>query len=278
MLNGRIIRQISNDYSVLTDEGTIICKPRGKFRNENIHPLVGDFVQINPETTCILTVFPRKNELIRPPIANIDQAFLITSVHLPNLDLNLLDKMLLLITYHNIEPCICFTKLDLLENCEKVEPIMHYYEQIGYSVFSNSMLEPMKQQLQGKITVFTGQSGAGKSTLLNRLDPHFNLLTDEISIALGRGKHTTRHVELLPILGGMIADTPGFSSLDFQGMKKIDIRDCMKEFVLYQDLCGYRDCMHVGEEDCEVKRQVKTGNILKSRYENYLKFLEKVTK
>ena len=150
-----------------------------------------------------------------------------------------------------------------------------YYRKIGYTVLKNTEIDTIRKMFEHKITVFTGQSGAGKSTLMNHVDPSLKIETNEISLALGRGKHTTRHVELLPIQNGLVADTPGFSSLDFYDMKPADIRDNFIEFNEYREFCKYRDCMHNKEDECEVKKKVEDGTILKSRYENYLHFIEK---
>ena len=273
-MDGKIVKNISNDYVVEANNNLYVCKVRGKIRNLKIKPLVGDNVIFNEKDKYILEIKERKNFLNRPPISNIDQAFIITSVKEPEFSSNLLDKLLDIIEYNNVKPIICFTKLDLLnkEELENIENIINYYKKIGYEVYKNTELEKIKQAFNKKVSVFTGQSGAGKSTLLNKLDSKLELKTDEISHALGRGKHTTRHTELIKMEKGLVADTPGFSSLDFKDMSKEDIRDNMIEFNEYKDLCEYRDCMHLKEENCEIKRQIDK-NILKSRYENYVKFV-----
>ena len=274
-MNGIITKIISNDYTIVSGEKEYICKARGKFRKEKITPLVGDNCIFDNEKKYIIEIQKRKTELVRPPVANIDQAFIITSAKEPDFSSNLLDKLLCTIEYNNIKPIICFTKLDLLneEEAKHIENIINYYKKIGYIVFKNTELEEIKKQFKNKKTVFTGQSGAGKSTLLNKLDKNLNLKTDQISQALGRGKHTTRHVELLNLYGGLIADTPGFSSLEFIGMTNEDIRDNFIEFNVYRHECEYKDCMHTSEKNCKVKEEIENGNILKSRYENYLKFI-----
>lgn len=273
---GKIVKQVSNDYTVKIEDKLYICKARGKFRNIGITPLVGDNVKIDLENKYILEILPRKNELIRPSIANIDQAVIVTSVKIPDFSSNLLDKLLTIIEYNNIKPIICFTKLDLLnkEELDYIRNIQKYYKKIGYEVYDNTDLK-LKEIFKDKITVFAGQSGAGKSSLLNRLDESLNLLIGEVSIALGRGRHTTRHTELIEVLGGLIADTPGFSAVDFNDMTKSDIRDNFIEFNKYKELCEYKDCMHLNENNCGIKDNVSNGNILPSRYENYLKFIEK---
>lgn len=274
-MQGRIIKNISNDYTVQTKTGDVfVCKCRGKFRNMKIIPLVGDEVLFDEENNYILEILPRKNELKRPPVSNISQVMILTSVKHPNFSSYLLDKLITIIEYNCIEPIICFTKLDLLneEEMHEIETIMNYYQKIGYQVYRNTDLEQIKHIFQDKITVFTGQSGAGKSTLLNHLDANLQLKTSEISYALGRGKHTTRHVELIPLFGGLVADTPGFSALDFE-MNKASIRDQFKEFEMYKEHCKYKDCMHDKEDHCMVKDKVEDGTILKSRYENYIQFI-----
>ena len=274
-MQGIIVKQISNDYTVeLSNKEKVVCKARGKFRKMHITPLVGDMVIIDYQNRYILEVLKRKNELIRPSIANVDQAVIITSVHIPNFSSNLLDKLLVTIEYNNIIPIICFTKLDLIDNKTRLEidKYIEYYRKIGYQVYLNTD-EELRFIFKDKVTVFAGQSGAGKSTLLNRLDSNLKLDTGEVSVALGRGKHTTRHVELIPLLDGLVADTPGFSSLTFDDMTKEDIRDNFIEFNEYRDLCEYKDCMHKDEIICSIKEKVSNGEIIQSRYDNYLKFI-----
>ena len=275
-MQGIIIKNISNDYVVESNEKQYTCKARGKFKKDKIIPLVGDKCIFDEEKKYIIELLPRSTELVRPPVANINQAFIITSAKEPDYSSNLLDKLLCIIEYNNITPVICFTKLDLLneEEKQKIEETISYYKKIGYKVFKNTEIEEIKKSFKEKITVFTGQSGAGKSTLLNKLNPSLNLKTNEISQALGRGKHTTRHVELIEMYGGLIADTPGFSSISFIGMKDEDISDNFIEFNEYREFCEYKDCMHISETDCEIKRQLGK-NILDSRYENYLKFIKR---
>ena len=271
---GKIIKQVSNDYTVKLEDKIITCKARGKFRNLNVTPLVGDNVKVDDINKYILEIEKRKNELIRPSIANVDQALIVMSVDIPAFSSNLLDKLITIIEFNNIEPIICFTKLDLIDQnlLNEIINIQKYYKQIGYRVYNNTDLQ-LRDIFKDKITVFAGQSGAGKSTLLNILDSSLNLKTGDVSVALGRGKHTTRHTELLPVLGGLIADTPGFSKLDFIGMTKEDIRDNFIEFNKFKEDCKYKDCMHSNESSCGVKVKVKEGRILKSRYDNYIKFI-----
>ena len=271
---GRIVKSLSNDYTVETQNQKYTCKARGKFRNQNQTPLVGDFVDFDPNTNYILNIKPRKNTLPRPPVANIDTSYIITSLKEPDFSSNLLDKLILISEYNQIKPIIVFTKKDLLteKQWEDLKKYIDYYQKIGYPVFLNTQISEIKQTFKDKFSVLTGQSGAGKSTLINKIDPSLNLQTNEISKALNRGKHTTRHTEALELAGGLVADTPGFSALDLSNLTKEDIRDNFTEFNNFE--CKYRDCIHVKEDGCLVKEKVKKGEILQSRYENYLNFLQ----
>ena len=271
---GKIVKQISNDYTVKVDNTLYTCKARGKFKHDGITPLVGDNALIDCNTKCIIEIKSRKNELIRPSIANVDQAVIVMSNKIPEFSLDLLDKLLCIIEYNNIKPIIYVSKTDLLNEFEinNLFKILDYYKKIGYQVYTDMSI---KEVFKDKVTVFVGQSGAGKSTLLNNLDSNLELLTGEVSVALGRGRHTTRHVELLEVLDGLIADTPGFSKISFIGMKKEDIRDNFIEFNNYREYCKYKDCMHNLEDDCRIKNEIN-NNILKSRYDNYIKFISEV--
>lgn len=275
-MTGRIVKQISNDYTVLSDK-TYICKARGVFRKTSETPLVGDIVEFDEEKKIILKIHERKNYLIRPTVSNIDQALIVTSAKNPDFSTILLDKLLTIIEFNNIEPIICFTKLDLLnsEELKRIKEYMDYYEKIGYRVVTNEKKSNFKNLFRDKITVFTGQSGAGKSSLLNLLDPSLHLKTDEISYALNRGKHTTRHTELFSLDGGMIADTPGFSAIDLNSLKPIEIRDNMKDMFDMLKNCKYRDCMHIKEDGCFVLEACKKDKILNERHDNYLSFIRK---
>lgn len=275
-MEGRIIKNISNDYVVKVDNKLYTCKPRGKFRISNLTPLVGDIVEIDNNNNYIIDIKKRKNSLIRPSVSNIDKAIIVTSVK-PKLDTNLLDKLLVLTMYNNIEPVICFTKLDLLnlEELKEINNVINYYESIGYVTVKNTEIDKIKFILKNNLSVFVGQSGAGKSSLLNKLDSKLELKTNEISKSLGRGKHTTRHVELFEVCEGLVVDTPGFSSLDLSSLSNIDIRDNMREMFDNLDKCKYRDCMHYKEDGCYVKSLVDDNVILKSRYDNYISFLRK---
>lgn len=275
-MEGLIIKNISDLYTVKSDDGIYDCKAKGLFRKNCIVPTVGDKVIFDKERGVITNILDRKNILVRPPISNVDQALIVMSVVNPSFSTNLVDKLINIIEYNNIKPILCLSKLDLLDNLDLINKYIMYYKSIGYEVILNTEVDKIKEILKDKITVITGQSGVGKSTLLNKLDSSLSLKTNEISYALGRGKHTTRHVELINLFDGYVADTPGFSSLSFIGMKKEDIRDNMVEFNSYKEKCRYKDCMHLKEDDCEIKRLVENGTIMKSRYENYEKFVNEI--
>ena len=273
---GRVIKLISNKWTVDIEGHLYECSSIGKFKYLKLSPKVGDLVEVDIDNNIIKKIMPRKNELIRPPISKIDQAIILVSCKEPSFSSNLLDKMLVVIEYNNVKPVICFTKYDLLSDTSEIDEIISYYKQIGYEVYINSNLDSIKSILSNKISVLTGQTGVGKSSLLNHLKADLNLATNEISKALGRGKHTTRHVELLSIEDGLVADTPGFSSLDFIGMNKNDIKDNFVEFFKNQDKCKYKDCLHIKEDGCYIKELVEEGKIRRTRYDNYKKFIESI--
>lgn len=267
-MTGRIIRIISNLYTVEANNNLYNCRARGLFRNREQTPLVGDIVEFNEKDNYILEIHKRKNELKRPMIANIDKCIIVTSCKRPDFSSLLLDKMLTNIILSNIEPIIVFSKYDLLESNEKGEfdQLIAYYNRIGIKTLINSEIEKLENIISSSTVSLTGQTGAGKSTLLNKLDSNLNLKTDDISEALGRGKHTTRHVELFKVHDYYIADTPGFSALDVID-DVYNIRFAFYEFD--NNACKFRDCKHLNEIGCNVKEQVEAGTILKSRYENY---------
>ena len=273
-MKGRIIKVISNDYTVKLDNNTkIVCKPRGVFRNKNITPLAGDIVEVDLEKSLIIDIYDRKNELKRPPVSNIDLAIVVVSSINPDFSTNLLDKMINIIEYNNIKPIIVITKSDLYFG-DDIKEYINYYKSIGYEVFLNTEIDKIKDSIKEKTIILTGQTGVGKSSLLNRLDENLNLKTDEISKALGRGKHTTRAIEFYELNTSLIADTPGFSSLSFIDMSKEDIRDNFIEFNKYRDNCKYRDCFHIKEDECYIKELVDKKVIIDDRYGNYVSFIK----
>ena len=273
-MKGQIVKNSSDLYFISCEDKIYPCKCRGIFRKEHITPVVGDYVLFNKDKLLVEKILDRKNYFERPRVSNIDQAFLVTSLKEPDLSLNLLDKFISLMELNHVKPIICITKRDLLSSDEWInfEEIISYYKNIGYQVVFNTEIEKIKGLLSGKTSVFTGQTGAGKSSLLNRLNPNWNLEVGEISKALGRGKHTTRVVELFSINDGKVMDTPGFSSLELRNYKKDEIRSSFLEFSLYP--CVYKDCTHTNEGECNVKKHVESHDILESRYENYLSFIK----
>ncbi|KOF10373.1 GTPase RsgA [Planococcus glaciei] len=288
MPKGQIRKALSGFYYVLDENGEryIQCRGRGVFRNRQISPLVGDFVDYEADNDLegtITVVHERKNELVRPPISNIDQAILVFSAKQPDFHPLLLDRFLTAIEQHGIKPVICLTKMDLLKDSEKgkLEHFIADYEKIGYEVIPTFKGDPSLQErlmpvLEGKISVLAGQSGVGKSTMLNTILPALELKTDDISKALNRGKHTTRHVELIEVNNGLLADTPGFSSFDFDTIEKEELSGCFPEMAERSNSCKFRECLHLNEPKCAIKAAVEANEIPEYRYKHYLKFLEEI--
>jgi len=286
MPEGKIIKALSGFYYVLSENKVFQCRGRGVFRKRNVTPLVGDYVKFQVENEIegyIMEIQPRKNELIRPPVANIDQAFLVFSATRPDFSTQLLDRFLSVIESNDIIPLICISKLDLLSETEK-EKINWYiegYRAIGYDVFLLSAetgegMDQLRPYITNKISVLAGQSGVGKSSLLNALHPKLEIKTADISDHLGRGKHTTRHVELLQIGEGLIADTPGFSSLEFPELEVQDLAYTFPDIQSYGKNCRFRGCLHINEPGCAVKEAVEHGDIRPYRYEHYQIFYEEI--
>lgn len=281
MNRARVMRIVSQRYEIMDEDGTTYnAIAMGKLRKDKA-PMVGDFVtyEVFDNQVGIQSIFERENELVRPKIANVDQAMIVMSVKEPDLSQNLLDRLIFQISYANIKPVICFTKLDLAIDDEEVAAIIEEYKNSGYDIYTSSLDEVdenLKSAFKGKITVLTGQSGAGKSSLLNKIDPSFNIDTQAISKALGRGKHTTRHSELHEVYGGWVADTPGFSSMDFTYMDLQRFAQCVPDFKEYKDSCKFNNCIHENEPSCAVKQAVEEGKIPRVRYVNYLDVLEMI--
>ncbi|WP_119326043.1 ribosome small subunit-dependent GTPase A [Companilactobacillus musae] len=285
---GRIIKSISGFYDVLDDESEelVRTRARGNFRKRKIKPLVGDKVSFDAtgDLGYILEILPRENSLVRPPIANIDQAIVVTSSAEPNFSSNLLDKILVNIEHNDIEPLIYLTKADLLsdDKYDELKQVLLGYHEAGYQVFTDQdsyndiQVDSLKSTFANKVTVFTGQSGAGKSTLLNHIDKELGLATAEISQTLNRGKHTTRQVSLFDIADGLVADTPGFSSIDLMDITPEELPTLFPEFLKYSGQCQFRGCRHVNEPNCKVKEELAAGEIMQSRYDNYLYFLNEI--
>ena len=221
-MQGQIVKISSNRHTVECDGIKYNTVPRGKFRKDKLIPKVGDYVLFDEKRLVIDEILERKNTFDRPMVSNIDQAFIVTSLVNPNFSLGLLDRLITLMELHNVSVVICLTKIDLVleDTYKEIKNLMKYYEKLGYKVVTNQDIDKIKELIKNKTNVFVGQTGAGKSTLLNKLNPGFNLEVGEVSLALGRGRHTTRNVTLYPFLDGKVMDTPGFSALDFSSYKK----------------------------------------------------------
>lgn len=275
MIKARIIKQISNRYSITWDHQQVfIATAMGKLR-KGVSPVVGDWVMVEQleDKWAIQEVLPRENQLTRPVIANVDQAFIVTSLWQPDFSTTLLDRLIFLVCDAQIQPVIIITKCDLVDSSDPVFAIIDEYKKAGYPVYLTGKGWPsddIKLALKDKITVLTGQSGAGKSALINRIDSSLHLFTQETSKALGRGKHTTRHVELYPIAGGWVADTPGFSSLSFEGLSKERLSWIVPDFKPYLGQCKFRNCIHINEPGCAIKAAVLENKISAIRHQNYV--------
>ncbi|SDJ02856.1 ribosome small subunit-dependent GTPase A [Salimicrobium halophilum] len=281
MASGIIIQSLSGFYDVLSQGETYRCKGRGVFRNKKITPLVGDIVEFDPDEGYLLSVERRTNELVRPPVANIDQAIIVISAVDPAFNSRLLDRFLVLVESKLIDPIIVISKQDQVVSAVEIEEYQAVYEKAGYQVIlsepgKKEALTAVKELFKDKTTVIAGQSGVGKSTLLNAIHPDLSLETGEISKSLGRGKHTTRHVELFSINGGLVADTPGFSSLEFDSVSAEALGECFPEVRENAAFCKFRGCLHDKEPKCAVKAAVENGEIAEGRYEHYIEFLHEI--
>jgi ribosome biogenesis GTPase len=279
---GTIIKGIAGFYYVKVDDVIFECKARGKFRFDELTPIVGDKVDIDVKNNMgiIEKVLPRSSELIRPTVANVTQAFVVFSIKNPDIHLDLLNKFLALCEYNNLKTIVCLNKVDLVEN-EEYQEIVDYVTKLGYEVvFLNAKegkgIDELNYRLSKNVTVLCGPSGAGKSTLLNKLCGINHMKTGEVSNKIGRGKHTTRHSELIGVSDGFIVDTPGFSNIDISFIEKDQLQYCFPEFKDYILNCRFTGCVHHKEPDCAVKRAVEENAISKDRYEFYIKTLEEI--
>ena len=280
---GRILKGIGGFYYVEAEQTIYECKARGVFRKRGTTPLAGDWVQIciDNNTGTIEEIFPRKNMLVRPPCANIDQMFLVTSVCDPSPNLLVLDKMIAVAEDQEMEPILVISKTDL----QSPHELENIYRKVGIQVIevssvSGQGIAQIKMLLKDKISIFTGNSGVGKSSLLNCISPEFRQETGIISSKLGRGKHTTRQVELLKLpCGGYVADTPGFSTMDMERyniVKKEHLQYCFREMKPYITQCKFSSCSHTCEKGCAVLRAVEQGEITQSRHNSYTAMYEQV--
>ena len=281
-MKGKIIKGIGGFYYVKTDNGLIECKARGKFRHRDMKPMVGDEVEI--EIThgkgVIEEIYERTSQLIRPTVSNVTQAFVVFAMKNPDINYDLLNRFLVLCESNNINSIVCLNKVDLVSEEEKLK-IKDKINAIGYEVlFINAKkgegIESLKERLKDNVTVLCGPSGAGKSTLINTLTERYHMETGEVSEKIGRGKHTTRHSELIDVEDGYIVDTPGFSTLEVNFIDKENLRYCIPEFDEYNNKCKFRGCMHYKEPSCAVKEAVEKGEINRYRYEFYIRTLEEI--
>ena len=285
MIDGLITKGIGGFYYIDTNQGVYECRARGIFRKEKITPLVGDKVKISivdeeNKKGVLEEIDERETELVRPPIANVNKAIIVFAIKNPNPNLSLLDRFIVLAEREGLDIVIVFTKADLATE-EELENLKRIYETSGYKVIpvSNSEkinIDKVREELEGNIVVFAGPSGVGKSSLLNNIDGKFQLQTGEVSDKIKRGKHTTRHAELLKLeCGGMVADTPGFSSLTLDDIEEDELKEYFIEFDEFSDECRFGGrCMHENEPMCGVKEGVECGEIAKERYDSYLQLLK----
>ena len=287
MINGKIIKGIGGFYYVDTENGLYECRARGIFRKNKITPLVGDRVSISVvdeenKKGVVEEIEKRDTELVRPPIANVDKALIVFAIKNPAPNLSLLDRFIVLAEKENLEIVIVFTKVDLDADGELLEELKSIYEVSGYKVIpvSNKLklnIDKIKEELKENTVVFAGPSGVGKSSLLNEVDKNFELKTGEVSDKIKRGKHTTRHAELLKLeCGGMVADTPGFSSLTLDDIDESELKEYFIEFDKYDDCRFGSRCIHENEPSCAVKEAVENGDISKKRYESYIQLLNEI--
>lgn len=282
MAKGQIRQSLSGYYDIFSEGKTYRTRARGNFRKKGQTPLVGDYVEFkadNENEGYVMKILERKNQLVRPPVANVDCAIVVTACVEPDFSSNLLDRQLVMLSENEIVPILYFSKADMMGETtkERMLPVFDYYSKYYRTVVSEKDMadeELVSALLEeaGNVLVVMGQTGAGKSTLLNRLDPKLKLETGEISKALSRGRHTTRKVSLMDVKGHLIADTPGFSSFELREIEKERLSSLFEDFNEYSPQCRFRGCLHLNEPDCAVKAAVLEGKILESRYENYKLF------
>lgn len=280
-MQGRIMKGIAGFYYVYAEDRQLYeCKAKGIFRKDNRKPLVGDFVEITvlderEKEGNLVRILPRKNSLIRPAVANVDQAFVIFAIEDPKPNFLLLDRFLIMMEQQGIPAVICFNKIDLAKQ-EEVDLLAGIYRECGYHVILASAakktgLEEIRQALRGKTTVVAGPSGVGKSSLTNLMQEEVQMETGEISRKLKRGRHTTRHSQIIPVADQtFLVDTPGFTSLYLTDMEEQELKDYFREFRKYEGNCRFQGCRHIHEPGCAVKEALEKEEISSLRYEDYL--------
>ena len=281
MMNDRIIKALSGFYYVQAEDGVVECRARGKFRKEGVSPLVGDFVTISRsgKSGTVEEILPRKNSFIRPAVANVDLLVLLASCAIPQTEPFLIDRVLAIAGQQGVEPLICVNKNDL----EPGERLAGIYRRAGFHVIVTSAetgegIDELRAAISGKLSAFTGNSGVGKSSILNALCLELKLPVGEVSEKLGRGRHTTRHIELYCLGNGtFVADTPGFSSFDTERMDlvlKDQLQYAFSDFAPYLGKCQFQDCAHLKEPGCAVRAALERGEIEPTRYESYKRLYE----
>ncbi len=284
IIKGIIYKLLGGIYYVGTDSGNFACKARGLFRLNGIKPLVGDRVMIEPDQYSddegfIVEVLERQNQLVRPPVANVDQAVIVVATENPKPNIHLLDKMLLSCEIAGVEPVIVVNKSDLTD---ETSPLIDIYANTGYKVVLTSALlscriEQVSALLSNRVSVFAGASGVGKSSLLNAIIPNLALKTGGVSKKIKRGKHTTRHTELIKLpQGGYVLDTPGFTSLDISGVSKYQLAHFFPDIEKHADDCRFQDCLHIKEPNCAVRAAIEANKIHQSRYKSYQMILKQL--
>lgn len=289
MYSGRLIKGIGGFYYVDVKGEIFECKARGLFRKKNIVPVIGDYVKIGildneNKKGVIEEIETRHNELIRPSVSNVDQVIVVFAVTQPDPYFSLLDRFLVLAESQKLKIIICFNKIDLLDE-DGYKEIVNIYTTVGYKVIltssiQNKGIDDLSKELKNKTTVFAGPSGVGKSTLLNCIDPKLQLQTGDVSLKIGRGKHTTRHAELIAIGGNScwVVDTPGFSSLDMNFIDEEELAYYFREFTPYIIDCKFNSCRHINEPICGIKEAVKLGEISQQRYDSYIQLINEIRK